>query len=240
MRLDRLLATLGTGSRRDVQAMIRKGRVTLGGRVETRPETECGECPEVWLDGKKLDTRLMRHVVMNKPGNILTAARDRKQRTVMDLLPPEYASLGCMPVGRLDKDTTGILLFTCDGELAHRLLSPRHHVEKSYLAEIRGNLTEEEAGMVRTGMDLGDFVSAPARLEILERGENDRVRLVISEGKFHQVKRMFEHVGHEVMRLHRESFGPLKAEDLPEGMWRELNGGEVEALYAACMQSGRN
>ena len=234
MRLDRLLVTLGVGSRKEVQAMIRKGRVTLNGGVNTRPESDCAEQPEVELDGRRLDTRLMRHVVMNKPGDVLTAARDRKQKTVMDLLPPEYASLECMPVGRLDRDTTGVLLFTCDGEMAHRLLSPRHHVEKVYAARIYGQLTEAEADRLRLGVDLGDFVSAPARVEVLEHGENDLVRLTISEGKFHQVKRMFESVGHTVLRLHREAFGPLRVEDLEEGAWRELSDGEIRALRACC------
>ena len=234
MRLDRLLVTLGVGSRKEVQAMIRKGRVTLNGGVNTRPESDCAEQPEVELDGRRLDTRLMRHVVMNKPGDVLTAARDRKQQTVMDLLPPEYASLECMPVGRLDRDTTGVLLFTCDGEMAHRLLSPRHHVEKVYAARIYGQLTEAEADRLRLGVDLGDFVSAPARVEVLEHGENDLVRLTISEGKFHQVKRMFESVGHTVLRLHREAFGPLRVEDLEEGAWRELSDGEMRALRACC------
>lgn len=234
MRLDRLLVTLGVGSRKEVQAMIRKGRVTLNGRVNTRPESDCADQPEVELDGRRLDTRLMRHVVMNKPGDVLTAARDRKQKTVMDLLPPEYASLECMPVGRLDRDTTGVLLFTCDGEMAHRLLSPRHHVEKVYVSRISGQLTEAEADRLRLGVDLGDFVSAPARVEVLEHGENDLVRLTISEGKFHQVKRMFESVGHTVLRLHREAFGPLRAEDLEEGAWRELSDGEIRALRACC------
>ena len=234
MRLDRLLVTRGVGSRKEVQAMIRKGRVTLNGGVNTRPESDCAEQPEVELDGRRLDTRLMRHVVMNKPGDVLTAARDRKQKTVMDLLPPEYASLECMPVGRLDRDTTGVLLFTCDGEMAHRLLSPRHHVEKVYAARIYGQLTEAEADRLRLGVDLGDFVSAPARVEVLEHGENDLVRLTISEGKFHQVKRMFESVGHTVLRLHREAFGPLRAEDLEEGAWRELSDGEIRALRACC------
>ena len=234
MRLDRLLVTLGVGSRKEVQAMIRKGCVTLNGGVNTRPESDCTEQPEVELDGRRLDTRLMRHVVMNKPGNVLTAARDRKQKTVMDLLPPEYASMECMPVGRLDRDTTGVLLFTCDGEMAHRLLSPRHHVEKVYAARIYGQLTEAEADRLRLGVDLGDFVTAPARVEVLEHGENDLVRLTISEGKFHQVKRMFESVGHTVLRLHREAFGPLRAEDLEEGAWRELSDGEIRALRACC------
>ena len=238
MRLDRLLVTLGVGSRKEVQAMIRKGRVTLNGGVNTRPESDCAEQPEVELDGRRLDTRLMRHVVMNKPGDVLTAARDRKQKTVMDLLPPEYTSLECMPVGRLDRDTTGVLLFTCDGEMAHRLLSPRHHVEKVYVSRISGQLTEAEADRLRLGVDLGDFVTAPARVEVLERGENDLVRLTISEGKFHQVKRMFAAVGHPIEKLSRVSIGPVTLDPaLEEGQARELTEEETAALRAAAYGS---
>ena len=234
-RVDRWLSTLGICSRSEAKALIRSGGVAVGGRTVRDPGEEAETETEILrVRGQEVDGRVMRHVMLYKPAGVLTAARDRKQKTVMDLLPPEYASLECMPVGRLDRDTTGVLLFTCDGEMAHRLLSPRHHVEKVYVSRISGQLTEAEADRLRLGVDLGDFVTAPARVEVLEHGENDLVRLTISEGKFHQVKRMFESVGHTVLRLHREAFGPLRAEDLEEGAWRELSDGEIRALRACC------
>ena len=234
MRLDRYLVALGEGSRTEVQDRIRRGQVCLQGHVMTRPETECGRNPEITLEGRRLDTRLIRHVMLHKPEHVLTAARDRKQKTVMDLLPGVYASLGCMPVGRLDRDTTGLLLLTCDGELNHRLLSPRRHVDKVYEAEVEGTPGAEEIRRFGEGLFLGDFTAAPALLEILETGEHSLARVTIHEGKFHQVRRMFEAVGHPVRRLHRSAFGPLiLPEDPLPGTFRELTETEENAVYAA-------
>ena len=142
MRLDRWLVTLGTGSRSEVQRLIRRGAVTVDGLSVTDPGFSCDPVRgSLTLNGAPVDGRLIRHVMLHKPAGLLTAARDRKQPTVMDLLPPVYAAIGCMPVGRLDKDTTGLLLLTCDGEMNHRLLSPGRHVDKTYLAEVDGPLT---------------------------------------------------------------------------------------------------
>ena len=140
-----------------------------------------------------------------------------------------------MPVGRLDKDTTGILLFTCDGELNHRLLSPGRHVDKVYRARTEGKLTEETVAAFAAGMDLGDFTAQPARLEILRAGEEESLaEVTVAEGKFHQVKRMFAAVGHEVTALHRCAFGPLELDpELQEGEWRELTEEEVRLLREA-------
>jgi len=187
------------------------------------------------LDGKTLDGRVMRHVMMFKPRGVLTAARDPKQPTVMDLLPEVYRSIGCMPVGRLDKDTTGILIFTCDGEMNHRLLSPGRHVDKTYRALVEGKLGNEAVDAFAAGMDLGDFTAQGAKLVILRAGEESSLaEVTISEGKFHQVKRMFAAAGHEVIELHRRSFGPLALDPaLQEGEWRELTVAEVDALREA-------
>ncbi|MCR5565811.1 MAG: 16S rRNA pseudouridine(516) synthase [Clostridiales bacterium] len=232
MRLDRWLATVSAGSRSEVKQWIRGGQAAVNGRVILDPALSFEtEKDSLALNGKALDGRVMRHVMLHKPAGILTAARDAKQPTVMDLLPPVYRKIGCMPVGRLDKDTTGLLLLTCDGELNHRLLSPGRHVEKRYRALTDGTLTQEDAEAFAAGMDLGDFTAQPAKLTILGPSLAD---VVIAEGKFHQVKRMFEAVGKEVLELHRSAFGPLELDpSLAEGQWRELTAEEEKALREA-------
>lgn len=236
MRLDRLLAAQALGSRSRVQSMIRRGRVAVNGGVVKDPGAETAPGRDVLtVDGAAVDSRIALHVLLNKPVGVLTAARDPKAATVMDGLPPRFISLGCMPVGRLDKDTTGLLLLTTDGELNHRLLSPRRHVDKVYLAWVDGPLTPADVQAFEAGLDLGDFTALPARLDILESGPHEsRARVTVAEGKFHQVKRMFEARGRAVTRLHRAAFGPLVLEDdLPPGGWRELTESELAALYKA-------
>ena len=238
MRLDRWLTTLGAGSRNEVKQWIRGGQAAVNGRTVLDPALSFlpGE-DRLALHGKPIDGRIVRHVMMHKPAGVLTAARDPKQPTVMDLLPPEYRSMGCMPVGRLDKDTTGILIFTCDGELNHRLLSPARHVEKRYRVLAEGRMGEADIDLFARGIRLSDFDTQPAKLEILHISENPETTLAevtITEGKFHQVKRMFAAAGHEVMKLHRRSFGPLELDPaLPEGAWRELAEEEIQALRDA-------
>lgn len=232
MRLDRWMATLSLGSRSEVKEWIRGGRAAVNGRVIRDPalsfETE-KDC--LSLDGKNLDGRIMRHVMLYKPAGLLTAARDAKQPTVMDLLPPVYRSIGCMPVGRLDKDTTGLLILTCDGEMNHRLLSPGRHVDKRYRALVEGEPDQEDVEAFAAGLDLGDFTARPATLKILGPS---LAEVVLSEGKFHQVKRMFSAAGHEVKELHRCAFGPLElGPDLAAGQWRELTENELRALRQA-------
>ena len=232
MRLDRWLATLSVGSRSEVKQWIRGGQAAVNGRVILDPALSFEtERDRLTLNGRELDGRVMRHVMMYKPAGILTAARDAKQPTVMDLLPPVYRGIGCMPVGRLDKDTTGLLLLTCDGELNHRLLSPGRHVDKRYRALVEGELDEDDVKAFAAGMDLGDFTAQPAKLTILGPS---LAEVVIAEGKFHQVKRMFSAVGHEVLELHRCAFGPLELDPaLAEGQWRELTAEEEKALREA-------
>ncbi|MBQ8160502.1 MAG: rRNA pseudouridine synthase [Clostridia bacterium] len=240
MRLDRMIGHVTGESRRQVQEKIRKGQVGVGGVVVKDPGAEVKETDQISIMGRILDTRLTRHVMLYKPAGILTAARDRKQKTVMDLLPPVYASLACMPVGRLDRDTTGLLFLTTDGELSHRLLSPARHVDKCYRALVDGPVGEREVAMFREGLDLGDFVTQPSELEI-EWSEEHAASclLTIHEGKFHQVKRMFEKVGRTVTELHRMTFGPLRLSGAPcgrvlqAGEYRELTDDEIRALYEA-------
>lgn len=236
MRVDRWLTTLGVCSRSEGKDLIRKGQV----RVNGRPVRDPGEGAETETDllevrGERIDGRVIRHVLMNKPAGLLTAARDPKQPVVMDLLPKAYSAVGCMPVGRLDRDTTGLLVLTCDGEMSHRLLAPGRHVDKVYDARVTGKLTEKEVSAFAEGLALSDFTAMPAVLEILEAGEKTSRGLVtVAEGKFHQVKRMFSATGHEVLELRRIRFGPLSLpEDLEEGAWRELTAEELAQLRSA-------
>ncbi len=230
LRLDRYLVTLGVGSRSEVQKLIKKGGVTVNGQPLRDPSRQVDEnTARLTVNGQPLDGRLTRHVMLNKPAGLLTAARDKKQPTVMDLLPEVYAAIGCMPVGRLDKDTTGLLLLTTDGELNHRLLSPGRHVDKTYLAQVDAPLDESHIAAFAEGLHLSDFDAQPALLTIPAPQTG---RVTVHEGKFHQIKRMFSAVGREVTALHRETFGSLTLDpELPEGQWRELTGEEIRALY---------
>jgi len=235
-RLDRWLSALGVASRSEAKNLIRAGAVKVSGQVCADAGAGVDtETDTLTVRGEEIDGRLMRHVVLYKPAGILTAARDKKQPTVMDLLPPVYGSIGCMPVGRLDKDTTGILLFTCDGELNHRLLSPGRHVDKVYFASVEGKLTDRDVRAFAEGIDLGEFKAQPAEMEILRAGAAEsEARLVLREGKFHQVKRMFSALGHEVKKLHRGAFGPLTLDaGMAPGDWRELTEEELRALKIA-------
>ena len=237
LRLDRWLVTLGVGSRSEMQKLIRKGGVKVDGAIVTEPGKQVDErAVQLMVQGAPVDGRLTRHVMLHKPAGLLTAARDKKQPTVMDLLPEIYAAIGCMPVGRLDKDTTGLLLLTTDGEMNHRLLAPGRHVDKTYRATVDGALNETHIASFAAGMHIPEdgkepaFDAAPATLT-LEKA--DTGLLTIHEGKFHQVKRMFAAVGCQVTQLHRVRFGSLTLdESLPEGQWRELTEEEVAALYA--------
>ena len=225
MRLDRWLTTLGLCSRSEAKNWIRKGALRINGKTVTDPAAEAETDRDLLLfRDQPVDGRIVRHVMLNKPAGLLTAARDRKQPTVMDLLPPVYAALGCMPVGRLDKDTTGLLILTCDGEMNHRLLAPGRHVDKEYEALVTGRLLEKDVRAFAEGLTLSDFTALPAALEILEANEaSSRARVTVREGKFHQVKRMFAATGHEVLALRRCRFGPLMLPpELSEGAWREL------------------
>jgi len=231
MRLDKLLGLLGVATRSESKAILKEGRVRLNGEIVRDGAVSAPEGAQVELDGRPLDTRVERWVMLNKPAGVLTAAEDKRQKTVMDLLPPVYRSLGCMPVGRLDKDTTGLLLLTTDGELAHRLIAPGRHVDKVYRATVEGELTEDDVSAFARGVPLKDFTALPSRLQILAP---DTALVTVREGKYHQVKRMFGAVGKPVIRLERLRFGPLSLDEaLEAGQYRELTEEETAALYRA-------
>ena len=231
MRLDKLLSRLGVCSRSECRSFLKAGRVTVDGAMPRSGDFDVPEAARVTVDGAPLDTRLERHLMLHKPAGVLTAREDGRQKTVMDLLPNVYSALECMPVGRLDKDTTGLLLLTTDGELAHRLISPQRHVDKVYVARVEGELNTRDIAAFEGGIALKDFTALPARLEILSP---DTGRVTVQEGKYHQVKRMFGAVGKPVLELKRLSFGPLVLDEaLLPGQWRELSQEETVALYAA-------
>ena len=234
-RLDKLLSSLGFGSRAQVKQLIRSGRVAVNGLPAESPDMKMSVKDAVTLDGLLIDTRIQRHLMMNKPSGCLTAARDLRQPTVMDLLPPVYKSLACMPVGRLDKDTEGLLIFTTDGRAAHQLLAPKNQVEKVYLVRVSGRLTESAVRRFEEGIELSDFQALPAKLNILQSGEEHSLAEVsVCEGKFHQVKRMFSACGYEVLTLKRLRFGPLDLDEaLAPGEHRELSAMEWQQLLEA-------
>ena len=237
MRLDRLLAMLGEGTRAGVRDMVRAGRVTVDGVAARDAGMRLdAERSRVCVDGRALCYQRVRHVMLNKPAGVLTAARDPKQRTVMELLPPLYGAMGCMPAGRLDKDTEGLLILTSDGQLAHRLISPRHDVGKLYFARVDGALDEEDVRAFAEGLHIDDadgaFAARPARLEIVSSSpEMSEARVRVTEGKYHQVKRMFAARGVQVTNLKRLAIGALALDpSLSPGEWRELTEDEVQLL----------
>ncbi len=233
-RLDKVLANLGVGSRKEVKAMVKKGLVMVDGTaardsgMQVDPEKAVLE-----VDGKVLSYRKYIYLMMNKPDGVVSATFDNYDETVIDLLDEEHRVFEPFPVGRLDKDTVGLLIITNDGEMNHRLISPKWHVDKVYYAEIDKPVTEEDVSEFREGVLLDDgYKCMSAKLEILSADEDgSRVHVTIQEGKFHQVKRMFKSVGKEVVYLKRLSFGPLSLdEELPEGEYRELREEEIELL----------
>lgn len=233
-RLDKLLAGTGKWSRREVKALVRQGLVRVDGRLAASAEDKLDPAAAVvTVAGETISLRRFTYVMLHKPAGVLTATEDRKQPTVLDLLPPELRRIGLAPVGRLDKDTEGLLLLTNNGELAHRLLSPRYHVDKRYLARVDGELSAADTEAFARGMTLGDGLEClPAGLEVLP----DRVCIVtLREGKFHQVKRMLAARGAPVLYLKRLSMGPLTLDDsLAAGAYRLLRAEEISALYRVC------
>lgn len=233
-RLDKLLAGTGKWSRREVKALVRQGLVRVDGRLAASAEDKLDPAAAVvTVAGETVALHRFTYVLLHKPAGVLTATEDRKQPTVLDLLPPELRRIGLAPVGRLDKDTEGLLLLTNDGELAHRLLSPKYHVDKRYLARVDGELSATDAEAFARGMTLGDGLEClPAGLELLP---GHACIVTLREGKFHQVKRMLAARGAPVLYLKRLSMGPLVLEDsLAAGAYRLLRAEEILALYRVC------
>ncbi len=233
-RLDKILASQGMGSRSDVQKQIRQGRVTADG-VTVRDPAEKIDPDRVLLavDGHPLRYRRHLYIMMNKPPGLLCVSRDPRQKTVLDLLPPALWRSGLFPAGRLDKDTVGLTLITDDGDFAHRMLSPRRHVDKTYHAVVDGPVTDEQVSAFTKGLLLEDgTLCLPAKLQILKAGPHPLVEIVIHEGKYHQIKRMFGTFGHKVLWLKRVAIGGLWLDNhLEEGGSRELSDEEIGLVW---------
>ena len=233
MRLDKLLSNMGYGTRKEVKQLMKKGAVRVNevavkdAALHVDPVKD-----EVTILGEKVVYKEFMYLMMNKPQGVLSATEDKRDQTVIDLLDAEYSIFELFPVGRLDKDTEGFLLLTNDGKLAHNLLSPKKGVPKTYYAHIEGIVTEEDTKRFSEGVILDDgYETKPGQLRILKSADISEIELTITEGKFHQVKRMFEAVGKQVVYLKRLSMGPLSLdESLELGAYRELTEEELQQL----------
>ena len=233
MRLDKYLCETGFGTRSQVKDLLKKGQVMVNGEVVKKPELKINETTDqILCQGKKASYQKNIYLMLHKPAGVVSATEDSREKTVLDLVRPEDRKNGLFPVGRLDKDTEGLLLLTDDGELAHRLLSPKKHVDKTYYAKIDGQVTEEHVKQFREGLDIGDEKKTlPAVLTILLSGPVSEIEVTIHEGRFHQIKRMFEAVGCKVTYLKRLSMGSLVLDEtLQLGEYRPLTEAELEGL----------
>ena len=218
--------------------MLKSGRVTVNGKKEKSAKLQINEeKDEIHFDGQVLEYEEFVYYMMNKPQGVISATEDSKHRTVLDLLDDLARTKEVFPVGRLDIDTHGLLLLTNDGQLAHALLSPKRHVDKTYLAQVKGIMSQEDVETFAKGIPLKDFTCQPAKLEILSVDsdkDESQVRVTIAEGKFHQVKRMVAYCGKEVVDLQRLTMGTLAlGENLERGEWRRLTKEELEVLLAS-------
>lgn len=242
MRLQKFLARAGAASRRGSEDLMTAGRVRVNGEVVTELGTKVDPAVDVvTLDGKRLSlAEEPVYIALNKPAGVMTTMNDPQGRMTVAALVPTKEYPGLFPVGRLDYDTTGLLLFTTDGEIAHRLLHPKWHVEKVYRALIDGRAVEAELQRLRDGVALDDGLTAPARVKSLRSsGTTTFVEIAITEGRKRQVRRMFSKIGHPVLELHRASFGPVPLGDLSRASWRHLSAEEVAALRAAVDLTGQ-
>lgn len=233
MRLDKLLSNMGFGTRKDIKKFAKDGLVLVDGKmVKDSSQHVDPEEQEVEFDGEPVRYREFVYLMLNKPQGVISATEDLVERTVIDLLDMEYIPFEVFPVGRLDKDTEGLLILTNDGKMAHELLSPRKHVPKTYYADVEGIVTQEDIEAFAKGVKLDDgYETLPADLVILESGELSRIELTIYEGKFHQVKRMFIAVGKKVKYLKRIKMGNLSLDPaLSLGDSRELTEEELSLL----------
>ncbi len=232
-RIDKVLSNLGYGSRKDIKKLCKSGDVIINGEIikdssyKFEPENS-----SIVVKGEDVVYREGVYIMMNKPQGVVSATNDNLHETVIDLIADEFKAFDPFPVGRLDKDTEGLLLISSDGKLAHKLLAPKKHVAKTYYAEVEGRVTEKDVLEFSKGVYIeDDYKTLPAELEILESGEVSKIELTIVEGKFHQVKRMFQAVDKEVLYLKRLSMGSLKLDpELELGEYRELSQEELEDL----------
>lgn len=232
MRLDKFFSAAAVLSRKECARAVRAGRVTVGGAVAKKPDQSCDpERDEICLDGVRIGYRKNHYILLYKPDGVVSATEDGKDETVLSLLPPEYTARGLFPCGRLDKHTTGLMLLTDDGELAHRLLSPRRHVEKSYRYRVKFPLTAGECARFEAGLVLEDgYETKPAKIR---QDDAYSGTITLTEGKYHQIKRMMLALHNQITELKRVTFGPLTLpSEFSPGEWREVNETELAALRA--------
>lgn len=233
LRVDKVLSNLGYGSRAELKVYCKKGLVKVNDKVISNPGMQVDtDIDKIEFNNGVVRYREFVYIMMNKPDGYLSATFDKRDAIVLDLIDPSYLTFEPFPVGRLDKDTEGLLVLTNDGQLAHRVLSPKKHVPKTYYAKIEGIVTEEDVKAFEKGVTLDDgYETMPSQLKIIESGETSEIELTIHEGKFHQVKRMFESVGKKVVYLKRMSMGKLKLDEtLDLGEYRELTDEEVKLI----------
>ncbi len=232
-RLDKLIANSGTLSRKEVQKLIKNGAVKVNGII-TKDRGFCVDPDNVsvTVNGEKFLLRKYVYIMLNKPEGVVSAARDDKEKTVIDLVPQEYKKKNLFPAGRLDRNTTGFVLITDDGDFAHNILSPKNHVEKTYEARLAEAITESALQKIAEGITLGDGTEClPAKLKVLEDGENPLIEVKICEGKYHQIKRMFAAAGNAVIELKRVKIGDLPLdENLRAGECKILSQDEVKLI----------
>ena len=238
MRLDKFLVACAVGSRTDVKNLLKAGRVTVNGKKEKSAKLQINEeRDEIRFDGQVLEYEEFVYYMMNKPQGVISATEDTKHRIVLDLMDDYARTKEVFPVGRLDIDTHGLLLLTNDGKLAHALLSPKRHVDKTYLAQTKGIMTDADIETFAQGIPLKDFTCQPAKLELVSidrEKDQSLIRVTIAEGKFHQVKRMVAYCGKEVVDLQRLAMGTLVLdENLKRGEWRRVSQEELELLFAS-------
>lgn len=232
-RLDKILASQNLGSRREAGKMIRAGRVAVNGGEVRLPAFQTDPAADrIAVDGRELEFKKHLYIMVNKPAGVLSASRDARARTAVDLLPRRLRRRGIFPAGRLDKDTRGLLLLTDDGAFAHRMLSPKSRVPKWYEAELESPVSPEDVLAFRRGIALGGFTCLPAELSVLRDGERPLALVALREGKFHEVKRMFLSRGNRVLSLRRVRIGALRLDPaLPPGGFRELSPGEAGLVF---------
>lgn len=229
-RLDKILSSTGRWSRKEVKELVRTGRVTVDGHPAQSPEDKADrDRSELRVDGERISAAQYTYLMLNKPAGLVSATEDPREKTVLSLLPGHLQKIGLFPAGRLDKDTVGLLLLTNDGPLAHKLLAPKSHVDKTYLVRVDGRFDDADREAFREGLTLADgYRCLPAELELL--GGNEAL-VTLREGKYHQIKRMCAALGKPVVFLKRLTFGPLTLDEkLAPGEWRELTEGEIKGL----------
>ena len=233
-RIDKILSNLGHGTRKEVKAILKKGKVEVDGVIISDNAMKIDpDKAIIKVSGEEINYRKYIYLIMNKPAGVVSATVDKHDETVIDLIDDAYRAFDPFPIGRLDRDTVGLILITNDGELNHKLIAPKNHVDKVYYAEINKFVDQSDVSVFKKGVVIDDgYKCMPAQLKILNADENGaEVMVTIQEGKFHQVKRMFESVEKKVVFLRRVSFGPLKLdENLAEGQCRELSEEEINLL----------